>query len=104
MGVHMIRVVFGYILILLVICSFILMNFYTADFNSGQLYSLKFLLLFTAVTCFVLWFWMLFNLLNRNNFKHKYLWLWMLLLFQWFASIFYFIMVYCPDQKKIFRK
>ncbi len=61
-----------------------------------------FFLLF--VICELFWFWTLVDVLQRKKFEDKLVWVIMLIVFNVFASVMYYFMVYKELEKKTKRK
>jgi hypothetical protein len=47
----------------------------------------------------IIWVWMIYDYFKRDNLKHKEFWGWSLLLLNLLAGLFYYLIVYFPQQK-----
>ncbi len=98
----MYKIVIGFIMIIIVIASLIIMSLYGSSAPGTEQEQILILSIKAASgTGIILWFWMIYDLFMREKLKYKKIWGLMFLLFNVFAAMIYFIAIYLPLKKEI---
>lgn len=95
------KIVAGFALIVAVLVAMIVMPLFgvkpgKVDTQGPKMFTL---ILFMG-SLFILWVWMLIDLLKRKDLKNKFLWGIFLIFANWLASIFYFLIIYFPRERR----